>query len=137
MPDLFSIRPPHEVRDQNKLAGLVAAYRAEQPVTPVVVLTDEDDDRYGYALCGSHRIAAAREVYAAEGRDPAAWQIDWIEVDISEIREAAEAAGDEAAVEALAAIVADSSSNEVWIDWIEPIWAYLPADARAALEDQR
>lgn len=58
------IEPPHEVRDRAKLARLIDAMNADERWTHRPLLAIEDPV-YGYvALTGSHRIAAAREVWA-------------------------------------------------------------------------
>lgn len=51
---------PHKVTNPNLLASLIESYEADKYVPPVVVLSDE---RGLLAVCGSHRIAAIKEVY--------------------------------------------------------------------------
>lgn len=51
---------PHQITDRNLFAALVSAYQADKYVPPVVALADE---RGVLAVCGSHRIAAIKEVY--------------------------------------------------------------------------
>lgn len=57
------LRPLHEITDPAKVRALVAAYEADQPVSPVVILADE---RGLMPVCGSHRIAAIKEVYCED-----------------------------------------------------------------------
>jgi hypothetical protein len=60
-PTLSHIIEPHEVRDQKLLNELVAAYEADQEVSPPVVL--DYGGEAAFALSGSHRLAAMREVF--------------------------------------------------------------------------
>ena len=51
---------PHQITDRNLFSALVSAYRDDKYVPPVVALAGE---RGVLAVCGSHRIAAIKEVY--------------------------------------------------------------------------
>lgn len=63
MHTLSHIIEPHRVRDDAKLASLIDAYQNDQAVNPIVLI--EDGHGNLYAISGSHRIAALREVYEA------------------------------------------------------------------------
>ena len=54
------LHPLHEITDPAKVRALVEAYEQDRRVSPVVVLVDE---RGLMPVCGSHRIAAIKEVY--------------------------------------------------------------------------
>lgn len=56
---LIEVIPPHIPVFPRLVDGLVESYEQDLPVTPVVLLGR-------YALCGSHRIGAARKVYISE-----------------------------------------------------------------------
>lgn len=63
------IIPPHEPRDAEKLAALIAAYGDGAEVPPIVVIdwTDSEyDGRRPSAISGSHRLAALLDVYDDE-----------------------------------------------------------------------
>lgn len=60
MTTLAQIVPPHRPTSAALLAALVAAYESDADVPPVVAI---DFGHSVVALCGSHRIAAALEVY--------------------------------------------------------------------------
>ena len=53
----MTITPPHAVRDEGKLAAMVAAIRDGQQLPPVIVV-GADGGGNVYALSGSHRLAA-------------------------------------------------------------------------------
>ena len=57
-------QPPHEVRERNKLAGMIRALRRGESLPPVLVCGDR-------AYSGSHRLAA--------------WEITGMEADVVEM----------------------------------------------------
>lgn len=143
---LRDVIPPHEVRDQDKLASLIAAYNSGATVTPVVVIDWTDSDRDGAqpeAISGSHRIAALREVYDDETA-------------LTEFEEIVTLDGD-SLLRALADLAESDSDNASWAGYaLEQLGdladcrdvdfgrlcealtkaGVLPEEARAALEDQ-
>lgn len=74
------IIPPHEPRDHDKLASLIAAYNDGATVPPVVVIDwtgSDHDGRQPSAISGSHRLAAMRKAF---DEDQPADRFDEIEV---------------------------------------------------------
>lgn len=66
---LRDIIPPHEPRDHDKLASLIAAYNDGAEVPPIVVIDWTGSDHDGHppsAISGSHRLAAICAVYDDE-----------------------------------------------------------------------
>lgn len=61
MTTLSRLQAPHQITDPAKFGKLCSRYQLDLPVTPVVVLADEGVAVH--AVCGSHRIAALKEVY--------------------------------------------------------------------------
>lgn len=122
--ELSQVTPPHRVNDADKLAALVRAYEQDTEVTPVVIVGF--DDR-AMALCGSHRIAAARVVY--ETFADVEEDLGWIVVGGEELSEIAEIAQD-------VARLADDRVGD-YHALVTLLMPYLPADAQAALADQQ
>jgi hypothetical protein len=77
---------PHAVIDAVKFANLIAAYQADADV-PAVTLLDAPGGLF--AICGSHRIAAAREVYESDA--DVETDLGWTVLDANEAYEAADA----------------------------------------------
>lgn len=77
---------PHAVVDAAKLASLIAAYESDADV-PAVTLLDAPGGLF--AICGSHRIAAAREVYEVDADVEA--DLGWTVLDSNDVYEAASA----------------------------------------------
>lgn len=121
---LSLVTPPHPVNEPALLASLVAAYQADAAVTPVVIL---DMGSASVALCGSHRIAAAREVY--EG-DTDVEDLGWLIEDGEALYEAA----DEEQRGVLDALAADRAGD--YSEAIKTIMPLLDAASCAALADQ-
>lgn len=120
---LSLVAAPHAVTDPALFASLVAAYESEVDVTPVVVV---DLGSASVALCGSHRIAAAREVFEP---DTDIEDLGWLVADGESLYQAADE--DQRAI--LDALAADRA------DYAEAITVLLPLltdEAQAALADQ-
>lgn len=61
MATLGQIETWHTVKDAQKVADLVAAYKSGADIPPVIVLHAEGN--YPVAISGVHRIAALREIH--------------------------------------------------------------------------
>ncbi len=60
METLSQVVAPHQITDPAKFGKLCSRYQLDLEVTPVVILTGS---RGLIAVCGSHRVAALKEVY--------------------------------------------------------------------------
>ena len=58
---------PHQVKDIDKLASLIEAYRTNQAITPIVVQGE-------LAFTGSHRIAAHRQAWKLWNTEADGWE---------------------------------------------------------------
>lgn len=119
---------PHEVTDQSLLSSLIESYEADKYVTPVVVLADE---RGVLAVCGSHRIAAIKEVYNEDADLEILTDAHYLIVlDFAEVYESA----DEATQALLDRIHAPSGDDLT--DLCAALSRQCGGDVAAALKDQ-
>lgn len=124
---LRQAEPPHGVRDTTLFGSLVDAYRADRTVPPVVFLTFGEEG-IAYGLSGSHRLAAAKEVFE---EDTELETLDWIVLDAEPLYEAA---GPQ--LQATLDRFRERRAGDFGV-LLQTLWPYLPAKAQAALENQR
>lgn len=124
------LTPPHEVRDETKLASLIEAYSTGASVTPIVVLDFGDEM---IALCGSHRIAALQAVFA---EIPAGYVIV---VAAASVVAAIDATPEDKWNWATTQAQLYATREDSWGDFdavVESLLPYLPMAAQDALADQ-
>lgn len=117
---------PHQVKDLDKLASLIEAYRTNQSITPIVVQGE-------LAFTGSHRIAAHRQAWKLWNTEDDGWkdasepELESVEIDDETWQRACTLRG-----------VAHLDELGDWNDLCAALYdASDDDDVKSALQDQR
>lgn len=119
------IHPPHGVKNRTKFRALQKAYKRKESVPKPVAI--DFGSRGVWALSGSHRLAAMKEIYGADGCSCAHVLV------LPEANLTAATINDPEARAAMEQLVVGGADVHVVIVML---WEHLPSDAQDLLMDQ-